>query len=411
MIGYEEAIGIIRRCGESRLLGSESVVLEKIAGRTSAQDLKAPMASQPFDNSAMDGYALSASVLSDVNRENAVTLQVIGQVLAGEAAPRQAPEEGQCYEIMTGAPMPPGCNTVVPVENAEKQSDRVVFWAPSATGKNVRLAGADFEDGELVLNAGESLDERHILPLATLGFDRVELVCRPRVAVLSTGLEVVDDLSKSLLPGQIYNASAPYLRQMLSALGAETEFFGTVADEPAVFREKLDEMIASGADILVTTGAVSAGVCDFIRDELEAKGAEILFHKVKMRPGKPILFAKFPNGGPLFVGLPGNPVATAAGLRFFVYPLMRAMQGLPPEKPKHGVLKRGSNNKKAEFRMFLRAVSRHTDNTVGEIEILPKQQSFMVSAFIHANAWVVAPEGVSEIGEGDLVEFYPFLPA
>lgn len=411
MIGYEEAVNIIRRCGASRLLGSEPVALEEISGRISAQDLKAPMANQPFDNSAMDGYALSSGALSDANRENAVTLRIIGQILAGEAAPEQAPVGGQCYEIMTGAPMPPGCDTVVPVENAEKLKDRVVFWEPSAAGKNVRLAGADFEDGELVLKAGASLDVRQILPLATLGVDRVEVVRRPCVAVLSTGLEVVDDLGQPLLSGQIYNASAPYLQQMLPALGAESTFFGTVADEPEVFREKLDEMIASGADIIVTTGAVSAGVCDFIRNELEGKGAEILFHKVRMRPGKPILFAKLSNGGPLFIGLPGNPVATAAGLRFFVYPLMRAMQGRLFEEPKRGVLRRGSNNKRAELCMFLRAISKHTDNTVREIEILPKQQSFMVSAFIQANSWVVAPEGVSEIGEGDLVDFYPFLPA
>lgn len=411
MICYEEAVAIIRRCGDSRRLGSERVGLEAIAGRTCAQEVKAPMANQPFDNSAMDGYALASAELAGASSNTPVTLQITGRVVAGEAAPERPPAAGQCYEIMTGAPMPPGCDTVVPVENTEMRGDAVVFWAASAAGNNVRLAGADFSADEIVLKAGDSLEVRQILPLATLGVSHVEVVRKPRVAVLSTGLEVIDDLAQPLLSGQIYNASAPYLRQMLPALGADSAFFGTVADEPDVFRNKLDEMIVSGADILVTTGAVSAGVCDFIRTELEAKGAEILFHKVKMRPGKPILFAKLPDGGPLFVGLPGNPVATAAGLRFFVYPLMRAMQGLPPEEPKHGVLKRGSNNKKADFRMFLRAVSRHTDNTTREIEILPKQQSFMVSAFMQANAWAVAAEGVTEISEGDLVDFYPFLPA
>jgi len=411
MICYEEAVAIIRRCGESRRLGSEQVDLEAVAGRTCAQDVRAPMANQPFDNSAMDGYALVAAELADASSAAPVILQIAGRIVAGEAAPELAPEGGQCFEIMTGAPMPPGCDTVVPIENTEMRGDSVVFWGPSAEGKNIRLTGADFSADEVVLSVGDSLEVRQILPLATLGIGQLEVVRKPKVAVLSTGLEVIDDLGQTLQSGQIYNASAPYLRQMLPALGADSAFFGTVADKPEVFRNKLNEMIASGADILVTTGAVSAGVCDFIRTELEAKGAEILFHKVKMRPGKPILFAKLPDGGPLFVGLPGNPVATAAGLRFFVYPLMRAMQGLPPEEPKHGVLKRGSNNKKADFRMFLRAVSRHTDNTTREIEILPKQQSFMVSAFMQANAWAVAAEGVAEISEGDLVDFYPFLPA
>ncbi|EGH00203.1 Molybdopterin biosynthesis protein MoeA [gamma proteobacterium IMCC2047] len=410
MICYEEAVAIIRSCGEGRRLETESVALEAIAGGTCAQAVTAPMANQPFDNSAMDGYALHSAALEGATPETPVILDVIGRVVAGERTPEQSPLVGQCYEIMTGAPMPPNCDCVVPVENAELQGDKVVFFEGAESGRNVRLTGADFAADELILNTGTRLDLRHILPLATLGVSQVKVVRKPRVAVLSTGLEVIDDLDQPLQSGQIYNASAPYIRQMLPALGAEASFFGTVADEVSVFRDKLDEMMASGADILVTTGAVSAGVCDFIRRELEAKGAQIMFHKVKMRPGKPILFAKFPNGGPLFVGLPGNPVASAAGLRFFVYPLMRAMQGLPPEQPKHGVLKRGSNNKKAEFRMFLRAVSRHTDNTTREIEILPKQQSFMVSAFMAANAWAVATEGVADIREGDLVDFYPFLP-
>ena len=193
--------------------------------------------------------------------------------------------------------------------------------------------------------------------------------------------------------------------------GGDTSFCGTVADDPEVFRQKLLEMVDSQADIIVTTGAVSAGVCDFVRAGLEALGAEILFHKVKMRPGKPLLFAKLPNGGPLFVGLPGNPVATAAGLRFFVYPLMRAMQGLPIEQPKRGILKGASTNKKEGFRFFLRAVSQCGNGTIREIEILQKQQSFMVSAFVEANAWAVASEQVTEINEGNLVDYYPFLPS
>jgi len=411
MISYDDAISIIRRCGKNRQLETEAVALEDIDGRICAEELRAPMANQPFDNSAMDGFALDSRQLLNASNEQPVKLKIAGRIVAGEAAPTQAPAPGKCYEIMTGAPMPPGCDTVVAVENTEKQAQGVVFWVSSEKGNNIRLAGADFAEQEVVVEVGARLDLRQILPLATLGLGRVNVLCKPKVSVLSTGLEVIDDLDQPLESGQIYNATAPYLRQMLPALGADTRFCGTVADDPQEFRQKLQEMIACGSDIIVTTGAVSAGVCDFVRSELEAMGAEIMFHKVRMRPGKPILFAKLPDGGPLFVGLPGNPVATAAGLRFFVYPLMRAMQGLPPEQPKRGVLKSGSTNKKADFRFFLRAVSRHTNHITREIEILPKQQSFMVSAFVDANAWALAPEGVAEINEGDLVDFYPFLPA
>ncbi|MEZ5525376.1 MAG: molybdopterin molybdotransferase MoeA [Pseudomonadales bacterium] len=410
MISYEDAIDVVRQCGQAYRLGCEKVSLEKIAGRVSATEVMAPMANQPFDNSAMDGYALLSDDLVRASHQRPVHLKIVGRILAGEPAPLQAVEPGHCYEIMTGAPMPPGCDTVVAVENTEKQHEYAVFWAPSCIGSNVRLAGADFVQGELLLNAGTALTVNQILPLATLGIAEVDVMCRPRVAVLSTGLEVVDELGKTLKPGQIYNASAPYLREMLPALGAEADFFGTVADEPEAFRGKLAEMLASKPDILVTTGAVSAGVCDFIRAELEAQGAEILFHKVKMRPGKPLLFARLADNGPFFIGLPGNPVASAAGLRFFVYPLMRAMLGLPPETPRRTVLKHGATSKKAEFRMFLRAVLQDEANAIQQVEILQKQQSFMVSAFMRANGWVVAAEGVAEISPGDLVDFFPFLP-
>jgi len=411
MICYEQAVEIVRRYGGDRHLNTEIVALEHVEGRICAEDLIAPMANQPFDNSAMDGFAVQAHELSAASNERPVALEVVGRIIAGEAAPSMTLAAGQCYEIMTGAPLPPGCDAVVPVENAERKAGQVLFWTPLVCGEHVRSVGEDFSEGALIVSAGERLELRHILPLATLGLGQIKVLCKPKVSLLTTGLEVIDDLAQALEPGQIYNASAPYLRQMLPALGADSSFCGTVADDPEVFRQKLLGMIDSQADIIVTTGAVSAGVCDFVRAGLEAMGAEILFHKVKMRPGKPVLFAQLPDGGPLFVGLPGNPVATAAGLRFFVYPLIRAMQGLPPEEPVLGVLRCGSMNKKAEFRFFLRAVSRYTDNAMCEIDILQKQQSFMVSTFVDANVWAVVPEKVTEINEGDVISCYPLLPS
>lgn len=406
MIYYDQAIEIIRREGSARLLGSEGVNLNDIAGRICAEKVVSPIANQPFDNSAMDGFALKAEELVSAANDNPVTLDIIGRIAAGDPAPSKAPSHGQCYEIMTGAPMPPGCNAVIPVEKSERNKRKVLFRVSAHKNDNVRRAGEDFAAGQTVMEPGHLLGPQHILALATLGIGGVKVVRKPKVAVLSTGLEVVDDLDADLKPGQIYNSNGPYLRTALPAFGAEVIAYGTVADDIEVFKSKLEGIIENKADIIVSTGAVSAGAYDFISEELEKRGAQILFHKVKIRPGKPILFAKLPDGGPFYVGLPGNPVASAAGLRFFVYSLIRAMQGLPPEKPQYALLK-NDYSKKADFRFFLRAIVTHSDKTTHEVEIMPRQQSFMVSPFINSNAWAVAPEGVETMNAGDVVSIYP----
>lgn len=411
MIGYDEAIDIIIKAGSGTALETETVVLEDIAGRVCAVDIKAPMANQPFDNSAMDGFALNADILAEASNDNPVILNVIGRIAAGEPAPEKIPAFGECYEIMTGAPMPSGCDAVVPVENVKRDQEKALFNNVSIKGDNVRLAGEDFSAGDTILRKGQMLNEHHILMLATLGIGKVEVVKKPKVSVLSTGLEVIDDLETELGAGQIYNSTGPFLRRMLPALGAEVFSCGTVADDPEQFRKKLSCMINHGIDVIVTTGAVSAGAYDFIRQELERAGAKILFHKVKIRPGKPVLFAKFPDGGPLYIGLPGNPVATAAGLRFFVYPLLRAMAGQSPEQPVRAVLKNDYSKKKSDFRFFLRATASLNDMGLQEAEIMPKQQSFMVSPFAETNIWAVAPEGTENMKAGETVNVYPLYPA
>lgn len=410
MIGYEEAIKLIHNEAAKRILGTETVALDECTGRICARDIKSPVSNQPFDNAAMDGFAISAAAIAEASNDNPAALKIIGRIAAGMSAPEQEPSAGECYEIMTGAPMPSGCDTVVPIELTGRADRDALFYGAPVTGDNVRLVGEDFALGDTVLQKGQVINEHHILVLATLGLGTVEVVKKPKVAVLSTGLEVVDDLGAKLGAGQIYNSTGPFLRRILPSLGAEAVSCGTVADEPEMFRQKLSGMIKDGADLIVTTGAVSAGAYDFIRQELEQAGAEILFHKVKIRPGKPVLFAKLPDDGPFYIGLPGNPVATAAGVRFFVYPLLRAMMGPSPEGPHKAVLKNDYRKKKSDFRFFLCAVTRVNEKAVQEVDIMAKQQSFMVSPFTEANVWAVAPEGIEEIKAGEMVDVYPLLP-
>ncbi len=409
MISYDEAVEIIQAQGEKKLLGSEVIALSEIPGRVCAEEIKSSLTVQPFDNSAMDGFALKAADIAAAGNDNAVELLAVGKIAAGDTPSTKMLSSGECVEIMTGAPVPGGADTVVPVENIERSAQGVVFKAAAKSGNNVRLAGEDFKPGMMVLEEGAVLAPHHVLVLATLGVDKVNVRARPKIGFIPTGKELVDDLKQDLQPGQIYNSNGPYLQAALSALGSEVHSYKTIADEEDLFAKVLDQAMDDGMDVVLTTGAVSAGAHDFVRGVLEGMGAEILFHKVKIRPGKPILFARLSNGT-LFVGLPGNPSASVAGLRFFVCPLLRAMAGQPPEQPEKAMLLNDHAKKKEDFRFFLKAALTHSDKATKEARLLTGQQSFMVRSFLGANVWAVAPEGVTALKAGDFVDIYSLLP-
>lgn len=401
MLSYDEAIEIVRQTALSRPLAVEIVTLSEAPGRILATVLTAPMDNQPFDNSTMDGFAVRASDVTTAP----VTLEVIGQIAAGDAPTTKEPQAGQCYEIMTGAPIPKGCDAVIPVEETLRQKDKITVQSVVSAGRFIRRAGQDFKKGTIVLEAGTLLTSSHILPLATLGIADINVRSKARIAILSTGPELIDDLSHLLAPGKIYNASGLYLKAIFAAFGAEIVLAKTIPDDPEVFTEALNEASKNKADIVISTGAVSVGAHDFIHGALAAAGTEILFHQVKIRPGKPGLFAKLPEGG-LFFGLPGNPVSSACGARFFVYPALRAMSGLAPEAPEKAVLTNDFKKPSADFTFFLKS----RKESGGRVGILPGQDSFMVSPFLHMDSWTVGKAGQDVLAAGEAVDTYPLIP-
>jgi molybdopterin molybdotransferase len=350
----------------------------------------------------MDGFAVRAEDLSHASDASPVTLASVDIIAAG-THPAAALKSGQCMEIMTGAPVPQGADAVVPVEVVEVSGERIVFREAPKFGAHIRRAGEDFQKGDPVLGAGERLGPQHILPLATLGIGTVAVHRRPRIGLITTGKEIVDDLSGPLEPGQIYNSNAPYASAMLQALGAELMDYGSIPDEPGHLESVLSRMLTDNLDIIVSTGAVSVGKYDFIRQVLEGNAADILFHKVKIKPGKPNLFAKLPEG-PLYFGLPGNPASVAAGLRFFVWPAVEAMSAVEPERPEMLPL-RGDYSKKQGFRIFLKG-----RKSPDGVEILQGQQSFQTRPFLTMNCWIVAAEQTEGLRAGQPVPTYPFLP-
>ncbi len=404
MISYEDAKKIVIEAGQVRGLETETLVTQDLVGRVCAQDLQAPIDIQPFDNSAMDGFAVR---LDDLNVDGG-TLTKFGLIAAGDSVPEEAIHAGQCVEIMTGAPTPPGADAVVPVELVKVNGDDVSFTAQPEMGSNIRRAGEDFKQGMAVLKAGQGIYPQHIMPLAALGIDKVEVYKKPRAVFLATGDELVEDLSQDLKSGQIYNSNRPYGVAALEAMGIECLIAPTMPDDSDQFDSLLKDLVLQDVDFIVSSGAVSAGKFDFVRKGLEKVGADILFHKVKIKPGKPNLFARLPNGT-LYFGLPGNPVATTAGLRFFVQPCMRAMMGMGEEKPVQA--KSMTPFKKREgIRMFMKARAESWEDGLLTVDLLDGQASFMVSPFLSMNCWAVAPEDVEEIKAGDIIDVYPLYP-
>lgn len=396
-LAYEQALRIVLDASTRR--GTEECSMATCLGRVLAAPIASMVDLPPFDNSAMDGFALRgiSTVLSGTE------LDIEGEQAAGDGIRRA--HDG-AWEIMTGARLPEGLDRVIPVEQAERlpSGSRVRLLADVTPGQNVRTAGSDVARGENVLDVGTVLQPQHLMLLAALGIAKVSVTERPRVAVLCTGRELVDDPAQTLAPGQIRNSNGPFLAARLPLAGAEVVHVETVGDDAAAFESALHRALNAGAKIIVTSGAVSMGRYDFVPQTLDRLGAKTLFHKVAIRPGKPLLFAQLPNNVLLF-GLPGNPIAVAVGLRFFVEPALRVMLGVPQETPRRVPLS-NAYSKKPRLRFHLK--SRMHIDAQGRlaIEVLAGQESYRIRPLSEANAWAIVPADVDALPAGALVDVY-----
>lgn len=408
MISYQEALGII--LAGSTVLGRRNVPLQAAAGRISAEALQARLDVPAFANAAMDGYAVAASDTASASAEQPAILPVAGTVVAGLAPPRAA--SGSAWEIMTGAPLPAGLDAVVPVERIAEHVPggpaltAIRLQQPALPGQNVRRMSEDFRRGDRVVAAGTRLAPHHLMGLAACGLDEVSVCEPPRMAILTTGSELASSGS-TLQPGQIRDANGPYLQALLTRLGSEGSTQRSAADSVAALRAELAQL-ADRCELILTTGGVSAGRLDLVPDVVRALGGEILFHKVAIRPGKPILLARLP-GGTLLFGLPGNPLAVAVGMRFFVMPALRAMQGMAAEVFTPALCDAAVRSR-GQLRFFAKA-HRHIDAEArSRVEILPGQESFRIGPLLKANCWAIIPEGDTDLPAGSTILTAPLYP-
>ena len=395
MISYSDALAVL--LGEARLLDAERVGLELASRRCLAADVVSPLSLPSFDNAAMDGYALRAG--ADAIPAGS-TFAVAAMHAAGDTT--HAYPDAEACEIATGARMPEGFDTVVPVERCVRDGERVRFVADERRGQNVRRAGADVEHGAPALARGRRIDAGAIMLLAALGIDRVDVVRQPRVAVITTGSEL--NATGPLPPGGIHDSNGPFLSTSFAHWGVADITRSRVPDVGDAFHDAVRRALADGADLIVTTGAVSAGRFDFVPAALASLGARELFHKVAIRPGKPLLAARFDHG-PLVLGLPGNPIAVAVGYRFFVGPVLRAMAGLPPEQPQRVRLAAPLVAREGMNHFALGRLERDAEGHQ-VARLLEAQAAYRIVPYTEATTWLSAVDGF-----GDTAEAWPLDPA
>jgi molybdopterin molybdotransferase len=276
----------------------------------------------------------------------------------------------------------------------------LVLSEPVIKGANVRRSGEDYQKGELILSKGTLINDHHKIGLIMNNHRKVKVYKKPSIGILTTGSELDIDS-----PSSIPNSNGPFLESAVNTLGLQCIQNLHSGDELSVIKEKIQKLRDKNANLILTSGGVSAGKADFIPAALVEMGAEILFHKLWIRPGKPILMAKFPDGTIVF-GLPGNPVSVAVGFRFLAAQAIRILQGRALEKPIAS--KNSINYKKSEkFCLFAKAIARVDEDGQIHTEVMSGQESFKVKPFRNANCWAMIPEGIETIKKGEAISIYP----
>ncbi len=381
---------------------TESVPLLEALGRIVAEDLVSPMDVPGHTNSAMDGYALRGA---DLPASGSRSFRVAGAVLAGRVFEGRL-EKGTAVRVMTGAPLPEGADTVVMLEQIEVKGDTVVIGAGHRPGQNVRQAGEDLRRGDTALKKGTRIMPAELGVLASLGRDRVRVLRRPRVACFSTG----DELRSPGDPrefGAVFDSNRYTLSAMLSRIGAQVVDMGVVPDNRDALQRAL-ETAAQRADAIITSGGVSAGDADYVKETLEKVG-RVGFWKIAIRPGRPLAFGLI--GKAAFFGLPGNPVAVMVTFYQFVKPALCRMMGErdPRPMPELSATCVSKLRKKKGRVEYYRAVLERDDEGKLVVRSTGKTGSGLLHTMSDANCFIVLGHDAESVEPGTEVNVQPFF--
>ena len=399
MLTYEEAKVTI--LAHAKAQEPEKVDFRNSVGRALAEDLIALEDQPPFDNSAVDGYAVKLNAIAKATSENPVVLRCQEYMFAGRLDTVSL-QEGECVQVATGAPMPLGADAVVMREQVVRKDDQVYFSHPTQNGNNLRRRGRDMSIGDPLFPVGTTIAPTHLVLLAAQGLVEVPLYKRLKINILSTGTELVDPIIKPG-PGQIREANSFLLEALLQTDACEVTRLHRVVDDLKGTIKVLDEALK--ADVLLISGGVSVGDSDFVKPALKELGVQEIFWRVKIKPGKPLFFGKL--GETKVFGLPGNPASTFVLFEELVRPYLRKCLGHQQiEVPMRSAKITEDFDETSERLQLLRAHWYHQDGT-DWVRPVPQQGSFSIASIAQANSLIHMPENSQPLRSWQSVRVRP----
>ena len=401
MLNYEDARALVfehvvpLEKGQRPLTESQGLAL--------SEDILAPHGMPLFDNSAVDGYAVQAADLADASRENPVRLKKLGYISAGDSG-EDSICSGQCVQIATGAPLPPGADAAVMKEDIELEESHVRFFQSIPKTENVRFQGEDIPEGRIVIPAGTVIGPAQMAVLATFGFAKVPVRRVPKVSIVSTGSELVD-VEEKPQAGQIRESNRYMLAGMVKQESCELLKMSMVPDVPEILKQEFEAALQ--ADVLLVSGGMSVGDKDYAKPVLKEMGVEEIFWKIKFKPGKPLFFGR--RGKTLVFGLPGNPASSYVLFEEFVRPALRQMMGrrILEERMVKAILEESITE--TYKRMHFMRGQLHEKNGKFRVRPLKFQGSHSIGSLVESNALIRVEANSPVLPKGCQVSVRPLL--
>ena len=402
MNSYKAAISKLNN--NSLKIGSEIVSIKDALNRISSKEVIAKSDYPADDNTAFDGFAVNSKETKNTFQK----FKILKTIAAGDNPYIKKVNKLSCIEVMTGAIIKKPFDTIIPIEDIEffpskKKAKYIIIKKKIKKSEFIRPKGSDYKKGNKIIRKGELINPAHILSLKTLGIDKVLVKKKVNIVFYPSGNELSD--KKNIPSWKIRNSNTIYLNSLIKSLPVNFTIQKILRDkDQKLFKKQISKQLKSKTDILITSGAVSKGKFDFIPSVINQFKLKNHFKGVAIRPGKPIMFAKF-NNNKCFFGLPGNPISSVACFRFFVIPLLFKSLGLKVEKPIFAKLK-NKFSKKKKFTRFVKGKLTFDKNGLVQFEVFEGQESYKIEPFVKSNAWGVFKDGVSVFNKGNLIDVY-----
>ena len=404
MINYKEAKKILIK---SKIkIKDEIINSSKSLNRINVLDIYSAVNYPAGTNAAFDGFAINSKDTSKLNKNNSQNFKILKTISAGDNPSLKKINNFEAVEVMTGALIPKNFDTIIPIEKIvfDKNRKFILINEKIKSNQHIRYAGSDYKKRDLVIKKGTIIQPSHILAFKTLGIINIKVKKKPNILFFSTGNEISNN--RDIANWKVRNSNSYYIKSLSNNFLFNFIDGGILRDKDEnLFKKKIEKSFKSKIDIIVTAGAVSAGKHDFVPQIVKKFNLSNFFKGVAIRPGKPVLFAKFSKTEKAIFGLPGNPISSSACFRFFVYPYVLNILGVKIEKPFKAKLKDDYIKNKKIIR-FLKARLTSTNDGKLELQVLKGQESFRIKSFVESNIWGLFEDGKSIFKKGELIECY-----